>query len=226
MQTTERHLDSVLDSLYELNTETPKLKISRETPPKPSLIFGLLSESGSESKVFDMLNEENEDRKRLGFIGDGADNGSGHADSETGEVQTVNIWKGGKQPGHKHEHEHEHKQTHAKDQETGQPIQISQEGEPLTKERLDELLSKLPSEDVWRVKGFLKIANGSNSTASSSYHILNWAFGRYELHPASERMTQQLQDQDVEIRLTVMGARGEAKRRSRLLAEKLQAEIS
>lgn len=168
-----------------------------------------------------MLDEENEDRKRLGFLGEGSDvNGAAHADTETGEVQTVNVWRGGKKPGHEHSHDHEGEHTHSTAQ------QVAAEGRSLTKEELDELLTKLPSEDVWRVKGFLKLADKVTEDSPSSYYILNWAFGHYELHPASERMSSQLREQGVDIRLTVMGARGEARRRSRILAQKLQAEIS
>lgn len=171
-----------------------------------------------------MLAEENEDRKRLGFLEDGSSaNGTGHADAENGEVQTVNIWRGGKQPGHEHTHDHQNEHSHAKN-EASQAV--STNVHPLTKEYLDELLTKLPSEDVWRVKGFLKVADSTEAESSTSYFILNWAFGRYELHPASERMSEQLKERGVDIRLTVMGARGEAKRRARMLAQKLQAEIS
>lgn len=171
-----------------------------------------------------MLDEENEDRKRLGFLGDGTGaNGSGHADAESGEVQTVNIWRGGKKPGHDHSHDHQGEPAHAhSSKEDGA---ASAEAGPSTKEDLDELLTKLPSEDVWRVKGFLRLADQATAGSPSSYYILNWAFGRYDLHPASERMSSQLREQGVEIRLTVMGARGEAKRRSRVLAQKLQAEL-
>lgn len=219
----------MLDSLYELNTETPKLKISRESPPKPSLIFGLLSESGSESKVFDMLEEENQDRKRLGFVGAEA-KGVGHADADNGEVQTVNIWRGGKKPGHEHEHEHGHEHSHQHTEastSTSQTPLTDSQVQSLTKERLDEYLSKVPSEEVWRVKGFLKLSDSEGDiNATSSYHILNWAFGRHELHPASERMSEQLRQQGVEVRLTVMGARGDAKRRSKILAKSLGADVS
>lgn len=172
-----------------------------------------------------MLEEENEDRKRLGFVA-GETKGSNHADAENGEVQTVNIWRGGKKPGHEHEHNHQHGHEHANGTDSSQDASSTDIApDNLTKERLDEYLSKVPSEDVWRVKGFLKLSDGEDRT-TSSYHILNWAFGRYELHPASERMSEQLKQQGVEVRLTVMGARGEARRRSRILARNIGADVS
>lgn len=171
-----------------------------------------------------MLEEENEDRQKLGFIG-GEAKGAGHANAENGEVQTVNIWRGGRMPGHEHSpgenglHTHTHTNGQASQQETTRK-------EPLTKELISKFLEKLPSEDVWRVKGFLRLAANSNSDSESSYHILNWAFGRYELHAASERMSERLGKEGIEVRLTVMGARGESKRRARILAQNLGAEIS
>lgn len=198
----------MLDSLYELNPETPKLRISRTSPPQPSLIFGLLSvPSGSaevarESKVFGMQGEEAEERRRLGLV-DGE-----HASEAKGEVETVSIWRGGKAPGHSHDGH-----THA--QHNNLPAASV---EALEKDSLDPLLIKLPAEDIWRVKGFLLL--------SGKYHILNWAFGRYELHDTSETMSKKLGEQAVEVRLTMMGARGEVKKRAKALAQGLHGAVA
>jgi G3E family GTPase len=175
-----------------------------------------------------MLNEENEDRKKLGLV-DGSANGSSHADTEKGEVQTVNIWKGGEKPGHiEHEgHTHDHQTENQNPHSHTNGIE-STKADRLTRERLEGILEKIPSEEVWRIKGFLQLSSaekGESDSANSNYFILNWAFGRHELHPASERMSAQLKDQNVEVRLTVMGARGDVKRRSKKLAESLGAEV-
>merc|ERR1712093_162468 len=218
----ERQLDNVLDSLYELNTETPKLKISRTEPPKPDLIFGLLSVPGAaskESKVFGMVSQEEQDK-----LSDPASANGGHADKDGGEVETLNIWRGGQQPGHAgHTHvdglAHDHKDASGEERQDGDAAASEQ---TLTKEKLDTLLGKLPSEDVWRVKGFLKLEN----SGPSPYSILNWAFGRYELHEASAEMSKKLEQEGVEVRLTVMGARGEVKRRATILGEGLGSRVS
>jgi G3E family GTPase len=65
---------------------------------------------------------------------------------------------------------------------------------PLTLESLETALTSLSKESVWRVKGFLKLSTGD--------HILNWAFGRYELTPYSRGL-------EGDIKLTIMGERGE-----------------
>lgn len=205
----------MLDSLYELNTETPKLKISRDTPPKPDLIFGLLAAPGMESKVFAAKDDEAVDRLAIGLAGEQGQ----HASAESGEVQTCSIWKGGKAPGDHHGHAHaadHHARAHS-----------SSDSPRVTTETLEAALKQLPSEEIWRVKGFLRLHGTPDDLASSEeYYILNWAFGRHELHTASAEMSERLSGEEVEVRLTVMGARGEVKPRARKLATALSAEMT
>ena len=65
----------------------------------------------------------------------------------------------------------------------------------LDKEALIEGLSYLPRESIWRVKGFVKLSDGS-------WVSVNWAFGRYDI--------QDYKGGDIEgsLRMTVMGSRG------------------
>jgi G3E family GTPase len=78
---------------------------------------------------------------------------------------------------------------------------------------LSTALGSLSKENVWRVKGFVRFASG--------LHILNWAFGRFEL--------RKLQDDKNHlgelVRLTIMGERGEVKRMACKLAAALEAGI-
>jgi G3E family GTPase len=60
---TERELDSVLDHLYELNDETPMIRVSKATPLKPELVFGL------DTKLFERGSEETADWEMLGADG-------------------------------------------------------------------------------------------------------------------------------------------------------------
>jgi len=73
------------------------------------------------------------------------------------------------------------------------------------------------------VKGIIRLS-ASESSLRYTTHILNWAFGRFELtsFPSLD------DDQDLrggELRLTVMGERGEVAREARKLAERLDAEM-
>jgi G3E family GTPase len=61
---------------------------------------------------------------------------------------------------------------------------------PVTRTVFEELLNSLDKEDVFRVKGFVRLAEG--------LCILNWAFGRFTLEGVDERM-------GVGLRMTVMG---------------------
>lgn len=214
----ERQLDKVLDALYELNTETPKLKISRDGPPAPDLIFGLLSAPGSQSRVFDAVQSEKLDRLEIGLLGQAGQ----HASTQGGEVQTCSVWRGGSKPGHSHTEDaahHKHSQTQSSAMLESQAAE--QRPEPLTRQELEEALSKLPSEEVWRVKGFVRL---SDSGTEAPFYVLNWAFGRYETHPASSTLAKSLETEAGQIRLTVMGAPGQVKGRAKKLAAALQAE--
>jgi hypothetical protein len=61
---------------------------------------------------------------------------------------------------------------------------------PVSKTEFESLLNGLDKEDVFRVKGFIRL--------DVSLWILNWAFGRYTLDVADAR-------EGLDIRLTVMG---------------------
>ncbi|KAH9930156.1 CobW/HypB/UreG, nucleotide-binding domain-containing protein [Fomitopsis serialis] len=99
--------------------------------------------------------------------------------------------------GHNHEHGH------------GDRVVDAVNGETLS-----SALSGLSKETIWRVKGFVRTAEG--------IRILNWAFGRFDLSPTS---ADGLGDRG-SVLLTVMGERGEVKRAARKFAEKLGASIA
>ncbi|KAL1744134.1 CobW/HypB/UreG, nucleotide-binding domain-containing protein [Schizophyllum fasciatum] len=77
---------------------------------------------------------------------------------------------------------------------------------------LTAALAALNRESVWRVKGFVELEGRGR-------HILNWAFGRFDLvRPAADTGEEA-------VKLTVMGERGEVKRAARKLAEALGAAV-
>lgn len=79
---TPHQLDTVLDHLYELNDETPVVRISRSQPLAPELVFGL------DTKLFERAGEEAVDWEGLGT-------GEKHMD----EVESRSVWRGGGRPG-------------------------------------------------------------------------------------------------------------------------------
>ena len=86
-------------------------------------------------------------------------------------------------------------------------------GETVPEAELAGALGSLSKETVWRVKGFVRLERG--------YCILNWAFGRYDLTPV-----ESVPEHTGEVKLTVMGERGEVKRAARKLATRIGAEVA
>ncbi|KAI0329249.1 cobW-domain-containing protein [Cubamyces sp. BRFM 1775] len=198
----ERQLDILIDHLNTLNDTTPKVKCQGRAGVDPALVFGL------DSTLFQL---EDRDASAESAVVDVQ-----HHD----EVETVTLLRGYSPSyvkaaathegcGHA-DHSHcNHAHAHAQAQDASAPTDDS----PIVEEDLTTALSSLSKETVWRVKGFVRLARG--------LHILNWAFGRYELtafdDPAGEHKGS--------VKLTVMGERGEVKRAARRLAERIGAQV-
>ena len=210
-------MDTLHDHLSTLNEDTPRIKVSSESPITPDLVFGL------DTQLFSKQGEEGVDWEKIA-------GGSGwHGD----EVETKTIWKGGEKPGKKHDHA---EGSSCEGCASDDVVEKGGEVEPITKETLETALSKLSFEiyrgmsssplrvvpyGIWAdeiVKGIVRLS--SSSTAGPTTYILNYAFGRHELTPAPE-LDEKEEFKGVSIRLTVMGERGEVARRSRRLAESL-----
>ncbi|KAG9127179.1 hypothetical protein FRC07_000329 [Ceratobasidium sp. 392] len=189
----ERDLDIVIDHLSTLNDLTPKLRCEGKSGVPPNLLFGL------DSKQF-------LDVPETGSAKQGGDHHS--------EVETMTLHRGAADLLPQHHHTHEHDQDHDSNGTTDQPV--------LTSELLEDALSTLPKDCVYRVKGFISVQSASSG---SGVFVLNWAFGRFELvplttsprNPAVERMASG------DLLLTVMGAVGDVKRYAAKLAQRLGA---
>ncbi|WWC68228.1 uncharacterized protein I206_102151 [Kwoniella pini CBS 10737] len=207
----ERQMDDLIDSLNDLNDETPKIKVgpSGENPPKPELIFGL------DTKLFELVEGEKASWEKIGSNSD-SESQKWHGD----EIETKQIWKGkkGKSKAPIHHHENGQECTKNHDNEVEDDSEET-EIEPIDKDLLDRELSKL-SFEVYRVKGIVRLP--SSSPPRYTTNILNYAFGRYELtHIPNLDQDESLKG--VTLKLTVMGERGEVARRARRLAEGLGA---
>ena len=124
------------------------------------------------------------------------------------EVETATVYRG-TPPSHTHEAcngncEHHIESTHADSAATTNDV--------IAENELTAALNALSKETVWRVKGFVRLERG--------YMILNWAFGRYELTAVTD-----VPERTGSAKLTVMGERGEVKRASRKLAERIGAHV-
>lgn len=189
----ERQLDKVMDDLYTLNDQTPKLRCKGKSGVPPSLIFGLDSKKGLEPSLGGTENQE-----------------EGHD-----EVETATIWLGGNDPTHKHEGDCAHKCNHSNS--TNGTVNTY-----IDRTTLAEALEKIPKGIIYRVKGFVQ-------TEESGIHILNWAFGRYDLHHLhfiDGEGPPPIMGNGAVVRLTIMGERGEVEGSAKRLAEALGCLIS
>ncbi|KAL0954773.1 hypothetical protein HGRIS_003723 [Hohenbuehelia grisea] len=141
--------------------------------------------------------------------------GDNHPDvspTHNDEVETVTIYKGVK-PRHDHDHSEVSCDCKAAETAVDDIAEAVAAHEPLTEAALIHALGTLSKEVIWRVKGFIMLDSG--------IWILNWAFGRHELTPASDG----LHDGEL-VKFTVMGERGEVRRSTRRFAESLGAAIA
>lgn len=187
----------MLDEVHTLNDETPKIRTNGRAGVDPGLIFNLDSKLASSSISDAELSTED---------------GGAHND----EVATHTVWRGSPPPhSHAHEdascdkcappHDHEHEHAHT-------------DASPITRAILEAALKPLAKDVVYRVKGFLRLADESHG----GVHILNFAFGRFDLTPAA---SSSVLPDDSDVRLTVMGHPGEVKRYATRFAAALGAQL-
>lgn len=85
----------------------------------------------------------------------------------------------------------------------------------LSEATLTSVLATLSKESIWRVKGFVRLLSPPSTV------IVNWAFGRVDITPFADGASEL----DAEIRLTVMGERGEVRSRAAKFASALGAVV-
>ncbi|OSC99948.1 cobW-domain-containing protein [Trametes coccinea BRFM310] len=196
----ERQLDILIDHLNTLNDTTPKVKCQGRAGVDPGLVFGL------DSSLFQLESRDEH-----------LDGAGSHHD----EVETATVYAGA-EPfargacGHEHaDHAHCVHAAHEGAREAAADGSSHDEAlsSAVAEEQLVAALSSLSKVTVWRVKGFVRLDRG--------LHILNWAFGRYELTPFEDATDEHR----AAVKLTVMGERGEVKRAARRLAESIGARV-
>ncbi|KAG1345049.1 hypothetical protein G6F62_004277 [Rhizopus arrhizus] len=145
----ERQLDSVLDAINVLNTDTPKVKCDKEGV-SPDLVFGL------DTELFKV----------------------GYSKSNTLEAMVFDP----------------HHQKNEVDL-----IQITQDinNNGLTIESLETFLKSMPKDDIYRIKGFVRLND-------SQLIIVNHAFGRFSITPVENEETLE-NTKNVQVKITVMG---------------------
>ncbi|KAJ7219907.1 CobW/HypB/UreG, nucleotide-binding domain-containing protein [Mycena pura] len=123
------------------------------------------------------------------------------------EVETLSLYTG--HALREHWHTHNHQCDHS-----GDPVENVEPPNNIDEEVLSAALNELSKlkEVVWRVKGFVRLTG-------NGMHILNWAFGRYELTAVGEDANKGA------VTLTVMGERGEVRRAIRQFCMTVNARV-
>jgi len=85
--------------------------------------------------------------------------------------------------------------------------------ESITYQKLEQMLASCPKEEVYRIKGFIKIQDKGPC-------ILNFAFGRWEITP----LRRDIKESKRGLRLTVMLARGEGRQWQREFSKVLKEQ--
>jgi G3E family GTPase len=187
----ERALDFVLDNIHTLNDLTPKIRCRGRNGVDPNLIFGL------ESKLF------LEKGRNKAVV------------THNDEVETVTIFRAstaGRRNSHGHDRTGCDCHTEVSGSSVNHYLEDVVEHAVIEEEVLINALTFASKETVWRIKGFVRLKGG--------VHILNWAFGRYEL-----TVMEGPSDDEETVRFTVMGERGEVRRVACQLSVALGAEI-
>ncbi|KAJ2849633.1 hypothetical protein IWW36_002496 [Coemansia brasiliensis] len=165
----ERQLDIVIDYVNELNTDTPKIKVDKDSAVDPEIIFGL------DTNLFSLAEKNTADAKQA-F--------PDHHNQEVDLIEISRAWSGS----------------------SSQLIDTMS---------FISLLKQLPKDDVYRVKGIVRLSDTVADEAStlpyspdittSEYgilYIVNHAFGRYTFTP----LVSHPQNYDeVLVKLVIMG---------------------
>src|SRR4051794_40337721 len=75
---------------------------------------------------------------------------------------------------------------------------------PFTKKHFEAFLESLSNNDIYRLKGFIRLTQEPNKEEVSQLYIVNHAFGRYTLTPI-ERSLNNSDDESILIKITIMG---------------------
>lgn len=194
-----------MDHLFTLNEHTPKIKCIGRTGVDPTLLFGVDSKLFLLDSPGDHIHAQNDHDHH-----EHSQEGSQHDEVEVATILSI------------------------PDESREEPSGQAPGSLRLTREVLEQALTKLPKDVVYRVKGYVPLIRSSEPSSleqtpasiSSSVReddgvetvILNWAFGRFETTPyvpdplQSDNITQ-VSTAGSGLKLTIMGERGEIRRK-------------
>ncbi|ORX68887.1 cobW-domain-containing protein [Basidiobolus meristosporus CBS 931.73] len=78
-------------------------------------------------------------------------------------------------------------------------------GPVLEKKAFESFLASLPKDEIYRVKGLIKLEETKDGKTTKQLYILNHAFGRSSFTAVERDISQDLEKQKILIKMTVMG---------------------
>ncbi|CAG8433978.1 2561_t:CDS:2 [Diversispora eburnea] len=81
--------------------------------------------------------------------------------------------------------------------------QQTSENNSFTKQKFENFLESLPKDEIYRLKGLIRLIDDNNDNNDGKLYIVNHAFGRYTLTPIQR--THNLPSKNVNIKITIMG---------------------
>ncbi|RIB05192.1 CobW/HypB/UreG, nucleotide-binding domain-containing protein [Gigaspora rosea] len=205
----ERELDLVIDHINELNTDTPKIKCEGKNGVSPDLIFGI------DTKLFSLATTEGGEKSFSELID------SQIQDHHSTEIDLIQVTVEMQQPNNYYEND-----SLQLDQVEGSLVEKTSDHKidlpfPLMMQQFITFLESLPKDDIYRLKGLVRLIDGSefmqNDTLTQTnnnqpaevkknngqLYIINHAFGRYTITPIQR--SHSLPNQNLLVKITVMG---------------------
>ncbi|KAI9021252.1 CobW/HypB/UreG, nucleotide-binding domain-containing protein [Hyaloraphidium curvatum] len=201
----ERQLDKVLDSVYDMFDGTvaavpPIIKVPAKTGLCPDVVFGLdtalFSEADPEDPEYGILVDSEHQAKEVDIV-QVVRNISGKV------VERKDCGVEGCADAGVQRHDHSH---------AGEKGDHNHEDGPrervlaLDRTAFDEWLAAIPKDEFYRVKGLVRLSSaGTAREPEASLFILNWAFGIWDYTPVPQSAVSKNEWDDVIARVTVMG---------------------
>lgn len=167
MKVSEQQLDTVIDHINELNTDTPKIKCEGTRGVSPDVLFGL------DTTLFQIAMDKTQRAEELMFTsvpGGAPAAHEAHGKHQENEVDLIQVFE---------------------TLDTATPMTICE---------FKAFLETLPKEDIYRLKGFVRLQDGDDQRL----YIVNHSFGRFTLTAVTANTTMEKASQYV-LKITVMG---------------------
>ncbi|CAG8812458.1 6419_t:CDS:2, partial [Gigaspora margarita] len=199
-------LDLVIDHINELNTDTPKIKCEGKNGVSPDLIFGI------DTKLFSLATTESGEKSFSELID------SQIQDHHSTEIDLIQVTVEMQQPNNYYENDSLQVEGSLVEKTSDHKIDLPF---PLMMQQFITFLESLPKDDIYRLKGLIRLIDDSEFMQNDTFtqtnnnqpaevkeingqlYIINHAFGRYTITPIQR--SHSLPNKNILVKITVMG---------------------